>query len=296
MPLRRFRRQYEQLSQFERERIIGMMEAGWSTMRVARQLGRSDCVLKRCWKQRIREMSFTRSSGSGCPRQTGRREDRYIVRNALVQPTASSATMQAQVAPSLGAPMSSRSIRRFLAEGHLGSWRSLRFLAWTPTHRHLRSKWCHARGNWTAAEWNQIVFSDESRFNLSSDDNRVRVQRPRDERLNPSFALQRHIAPTAGVMVWGAIAYNKQSPLVLIRGTMTAQRYAHDILQPHVLSFIQRLPRAIFQQDNAQLHTARTVTRLSPHCYYPSLDYPIPRFVFKIEPIWDHLGRRVRHL
>ncbi|GFW49039.1 transposable element Tcb1 transposase [Trichonephila clavipes] len=30
MPLRRFRRQYEQLSQFERGRIIGMMEAGWS--------------------------------------------------------------------------------------------------------------------------------------------------------------------------------------------------------------------------------------------------------------------------
>ncbi|GFV74970.1 hypothetical protein TNCV_1042081 [Trichonephila clavipes] len=28
--LRRFRRQYEQLSQFERERIIGMMEAEWS--------------------------------------------------------------------------------------------------------------------------------------------------------------------------------------------------------------------------------------------------------------------------
>ncbi|GFT87559.1 hypothetical protein TNCV_3771761 [Trichonephila clavipes] len=42
MPLRRFRRQYELLSQFERGRIIGMMEAGgWST---GRQLDSSDCV------------------------------------------------------------------------------------------------------------------------------------------------------------------------------------------------------------------------------------------------------------
>ncbi|GFU21322.1 uncharacterized protein TNCV_1476041 [Trichonephila clavipes] len=48
MPLRRFQGQYEQMSQFERMRIIGMMEAGWSARRVARQLGRSDCVLKRC--------------------------------------------------------------------------------------------------------------------------------------------------------------------------------------------------------------------------------------------------------
>ncbi|GFW53182.1 mariner Mos1 transposase [Trichonephila clavipes] len=34
-----------------------------------------------------------------------------------------------------------------------------------------------------------VVFSDESRFNLSSDDNRVRVWRPGGERLNPAFDL-----------------------------------------------------------------------------------------------------------
>ncbi|GFU75966.1 transposable element Tcb2 transposase [Trichonephila clavipes] len=76
---------------------------------------------------------------------------------------------------------------------------------------------------------------DESIFNLSSDDNRVRVWRHRGERLNPAFDLQRHTAPTAGVMVWGVIAYNTQSLIVLIHGTITAQRYVHDILQPHVL-------------------------------------------------------------
>ncbi|GFX57025.1 uncharacterized protein TNCV_3701901 [Trichonephila clavipes] len=45
MPLRRFQRQYEHLSQFEREGIIGMVGVGWSARRVARQLRRSDCVL-----------------------------------------------------------------------------------------------------------------------------------------------------------------------------------------------------------------------------------------------------------
>ncbi|GFY33311.1 hypothetical protein TNCV_1897651 [Trichonephila clavipes] len=44
-------------------------------------------------------------------------------------------------------------------------------------------------------------LSRESRFNLSSDGNRVRVWRPRGERLNPAFALQRHTVSTAGVMV-----------------------------------------------------------------------------------------------
>ncbi|GFW29791.1 transposable element Tcb2 transposase [Trichonephila clavipes] len=133
--------------------------------------------------------SFTKP-GSGRPRQTSRWEDNRIVRNARVQPTASSVAIQAQVAPSLGAPVSSRTIRRCLAEGHLGSRRPLRVLPLTPIHRRLRLEWCRTRENLTAAEWNQVVYSDEPRFNLSSDDNRVRVWRTRGERLNPAFALQ----------------------------------------------------------------------------------------------------------
>ncbi|GFY04230.1 transposable element Tcb2 transposase [Trichonephila clavipes] len=81
--------------------------------------------------------------------------------------------------------------------------------------------------------------------------------KPRGERFNPAFALQRHNAPTAGVMVWSAIAYNTPSPLVLIRGTIIAEQYVHDILQPHALPLMQWLPGAIFQQDNARPYTAR---------------------------------------
>ncbi|GFX29810.1 transposable element Tcb2 transposase [Trichonephila clavipes] len=205
------------------------MKVGWSARQVASQLGRSDCVVRRCWDQWIRDMSFTRRPGSGRPRHTRLREDRHIIRNARVQPTASSTTIQAQVAP-----VSSRTIRRRLAERHLGSPRPLCVLPLTPTHRRLRSEWC-ARGNWTGAEWDQVLFSDESRINLSSDDNRFRVWRPLGKRLNPAFALERHTTPTAGGMEWDAIAYNTRSLLVLIRGTMTVQRYVHDILQPHVL-------------------------------------------------------------
>ncbi|GFV72052.1 transposable element Tcb2 transposase [Trichonephila clavipes] len=66
-----------------------MMEAPWSARRVARQLGRSDCVVSGCWDQWIQEMSFTRIPGSGRPRQTSRLKYRPIVRNARVQPTTS---------------------------------------------------------------------------------------------------------------------------------------------------------------------------------------------------------------
>ncbi|GFT67738.1 transposable element Tcb2 transposase [Trichonephila clavipes] len=41
------------------------MEAGWSAWGVARQLGRYECVVRKCWDQWIREMSFTQRPGSG---------------------------------------------------------------------------------------------------------------------------------------------------------------------------------------------------------------------------------------
>ncbi|GFX45574.1 transposable element Tcb2 transposase [Trichonephila clavipes] len=79
------------------------MEAGWSARRVASQLGHSDCVVRSCWDLWIREMSFTRRPGSGRSRQISRREDRHIVRNARVQPTASSTTIQGLLEPYEGA-------------------------------------------------------------------------------------------------------------------------------------------------------------------------------------------------
>ncbi|GFU63805.1 transposable element Tcb1 transposase [Trichonephila clavipes] len=225
------------------------------------------------------------------PLQTSCREDRHIVRNARVLPTASSAAIQAQVRPSLGAPVSSQTIRRHLDEGHLGSRRRLRVLHLTPTRRCLRLEWCHTRGNWTEAEWNEVVFSDANRDSISAV---MTIMFMCGGPVVNAFALQRHTAPTAGVMVWGTVPYNTRSHLVFIRGTMTAQWYVHVILQPHVLPLMQRLLGAIFQQDNARPHTARvsqvclsTVTTFPWSARSPDLS--------PIEHVWDLLGRRVEH-
>ncbi|GFT82613.1 transposable element Tcb2 transposase [Trichonephila clavipes] len=107
-------------------------------------------------------MSFTRRPGLGCPRQTSCPEDHHIVRNTHVQPTAPSAAIQVLVAPSIRALVSSRTKQRCLDEEHLGLRCPLRVLPLTPTHGRLCFKWCRARENWTAAEWNQVVFSNNT--------------------------------------------------------------------------------------------------------------------------------------
>ncbi|GFW01673.1 transposable element Tcb1 transposase [Trichonephila clavipes] len=247
MPGKRARRHFSQLSEFERSLMIGMKTAGWSTHHVADQVDHSECAVRNCWEQWTREGTHARKTGSGETRKTTRREDRRIVRQALVDPTLTRSTIRADI----GVAIVPQTISRHIAEANLKSKSPFRALPLTPEHRQLRLQWYQARSMWNVTDWQKFVFSAESRFVLGTDDNRVRVWR------HP-----------------GGIAYDSRSTLIVMRGTLTCQRYADDILRSHVEPFLNGLSGAIFQQDNARSHTARVAqdflrrfhTLLCPAC------------------------------
>ncbi|GFU20017.1 transposable element Tc1 transposase [Trichonephila clavipes] len=193
MPGKRARRHFSQLSEFKRGLIIGMKIAGWST------LDRSECAVRNCWEQWTREGTHARKTRSGATRKTTRREYRRIMRQALVESTVTRSTIRADVVIAI-VP---QTISRHLAEANLKSKLPFRALSLTPVHRQLRLQWCQARSMWNVTDWQKVVFSDESRFVLGTDDNRVRVSRRPGERCNSPHTVLRHTARTAGVMVWG---------------------------------------------------------------------------------------------
>ncbi|GFW96592.1 HTH_Tnp_Tc3_2 domain-containing protein [Trichonephila clavipes] len=153
-----------------------MRTSGWSTRRVAGQVDRWECAVRNCWEQWTREGIHAQKTGSGETRKTTRREDRRIVRQALVDPTVTRSMIRADV----GVAIVPQTIFRNLAEANLKSKRPFRALPLTPEHRQLRLQWCQARSMWNVTDWQKVVFSDESRFVSGTDDNRVRVWRRPD--------------------------------------------------------------------------------------------------------------------
>ncbi|GFX33407.1 uncharacterized protein TNCV_4122411 [Trichonephila clavipes] len=118
MPGKRDRRQFSQLSEFETGLINGMIRpAGWTTRRVTGQGDRSEWSVRNCWEQWTREGTHARKPGSGVTRKTTRREDRRIVRQALVDPTGTRLTIRADV----GVAIVPQTISRNLAEVNLKS-------------------------------------------------------------------------------------------------------------------------------------------------------------------------------
>ncbi|GFX58781.1 HTH_Tnp_Tc3_2 domain-containing protein [Trichonephila clavipes] len=155
--------------------------------------------------------------GTAIVLKTTRREDRRIVRQALVDPTVTRSTIRADV----GVAIVPQTISRHLAEANLKSKRPVRALPLTPEHWQVRLQWCQARSMWNVKDWQKVVFSDESRFVSGTDDNRVRVWRRTGERYNPPHTGLRHTARTDGVMVWGGITYDSRSTLIVMHGTLT---------------------------------------------------------------------------
>ncbi|GFX25326.1 transposable element Tcb1 transposase [Trichonephila clavipes] len=145
---------------------------------------------------------------------------------------------------------------------------------------------------WNVTDWQKVVFSDESRFVWGTHDNRVRVWRRPGERYISLHTLLSHTARTAGVMVWGAIAYDSRSTLIVMLGTLTGQRYVDNILRAHVGPFVNALPVAIFQQDNARPHTARVAQDFPRH--FQTLSWPArsPE-LSPVEHVWDPVKRKM---
>ncbi|GFX24000.1 transposable element Tcb1 transposase [Trichonephila clavipes] len=147
--------------------------------------------------------------------------------------------------------VSARTIRRCLQQSSLSARRPLLYLPLTQNHRRLRHQWCDERRMWVA-EWNEAVFTGESRICLQHHNGRIRVWRHRGERMLISCIMHRHTGPASGIMVWGSIGYNCSSSLVRIAGTLNSQCYISEVLEPVVLPYLQGLVISIFQRDNVQ--------------------------------------------
>ncbi|GFX00543.1 transposable element Tcb1 transposase [Trichonephila clavipes] len=90
----------------------------------------------------------------------------------------------------------------------------------------------------------------------------------------------------------GAIDYDNRSILVVMRGALTGQRYVDDILRPHVGPFLNGLPEANFQEDNARLHKARVAQDFLRH--FQTLPWLVRTpDLSPVESVWDQLKRQM---
>ncbi|GFU95534.1 transposable element Tcb2 transposase [Trichonephila clavipes] len=189
----------------------------------------------------------------GRVRSTTPAKDRYIVLSAKRIRRTTARLVANQFLALLGKQISRKTVARRLRGGGLYARRPVVCVPLTRQHRTARLQWCREHHNWIEQDWACVLFSDESRFSLSSDCRRQLIWRQSGTAYRQENIQEKDRYPTCSIMVWASIMINGRTRLhVVANGTMTGQRYIDEVLLPHVrLSVVLSVINCVFMDDNA---------------------------------------------
>ncbi|GFV54655.1 transposable element Tcb2 transposase [Trichonephila clavipes] len=94
---------------------------------------------------------------------------------------------------------------------------------------------------WNVTDWQKVVFSDESRFVWGQMITVYGCGGALVSGTIPPHCSTSH-CPHSWCNGLGSIVYDSRSTLIVMRGTLTGQRYVDDILRPHTLPWPARSP------------------------------------------------------
>ncbi|GFS88137.1 transposable element Tcb2 transposase [Trichonephila clavipes] len=259
------------LDAFTRGRIIGKLEEGRSVTSVAAEFGIAHSIVSRLWRQFQTTGTAIRGFSSGRPRGTTPADDRRLDDRYRVLPW-----------PEDG--------------GGLFARRPVWCVPLTPAHQRRRSLWCREHRNWRDNEWGRVLFTDESRFSLSSDSHRILIWRERGSRNHPSNIIERDRYGGRGVLVWGGIMLGSRTDLHIIdAGSVNGTRYCNEILLPYVRLFRGAMGlQFLFMGDTAPCHRTVGAEQLLESEDIERMDWPArsPDLI-PIQHVFDFLGRRL---
>ncbi|GFV61314.1 transposable element Tcb2 transposase [Trichonephila clavipes] len=284
------------LDAFTQGRIIGKLEEGRSVTNVAAELGIAHSIVSRLWRQFQTTGTAIRGFSSGRPRRTTPADDRYIVLQARRNRRQTAGEIARHTTQATGRPILRFTVARRLHGGGLFARCPVRCVPLTPAHRRRRSLWCREYRNWRDNEWGRVLFTDESRFSLSSDSHRILIWRERGSRNHPSNIIERDRYGGRGVLVWGNIMLGSRTDLhIFDAGSVNGTRYCNEILLPYVRLFRGAMGlQFLFMDNNAPCHRTVAAEQLLESEDIERMDWPVRSSDLNpIEHVWDFLGRRL---
>lgn len=278
----------------KRARILAYQEEGWSQTKIASKLGLTQSSVSRHLKILHRDANFYRKTHKlGRPSVLNQHDMKFAARKFYSGAAKNSADLGRQFYPEV----KPRTLRRHCQNAGLHGRRCRNVPLLTKNQIQQRALWSRSLQAWGRAEWDLVVFSDESKICLIGSDGAQYCRRRDGDALNPLFTKKSVKFGGGSIMIWGCITSKGVGRLYRIEGKMNKEYYV-QILSDALLGSLRdhSLGRRsiIFQQDNDPKHTSRLAVDFLKRKHILVLPWPANSPDMNIiEHVWDYLKRKV---